>query len=64
MSKEVINHVCSYCESPFKLSYDSDDVTSLPKFCPMCGEETLAELIDDDQGEVDFGTYEDEDPVL
>ena len=64
MSKEIINHVCSYCESPFKLYFDTDEVTSLPKFCPMCGEETLAEVIDDEQGEVDFGTYEEEDPVL
>lgn len=64
MSKEIINHVCRHCESSFKLSYDPDEVTSLPKFCPFCEEETLAELIEDDQGEVDFGTYEEEDPQL
>lgn len=64
MSKEILNHVCSYCESPFKLTWETEDVTSLPKFCPMCGEESIAEEADDSDQEVDFGTYEEEDPQL
>ncbi len=64
MSKEVINHVCSYCESPFKLSFDTDEVTSLPKFCPMCGNETLAELDEPEEQEIWLGQYEDDEPEL
>lgn len=64
MSKEIINHICSYCESGFKLSYDDGEITSLPKFCPFCGEETLAAITEDDQGEVDFSPYEEEEPQL
>jgi len=63
MSKEVINHICSYCESEFKLSFDSDRITSFPKFCPFCCDEDLANETEDEQ-EVDFGTYEEEDPQL
>jgi DNA replicative helicase MCM subunit Mcm2 (Cdc46/Mcm family) len=58
MSKEVINHLCSYCESDFKLTYDDENVTSLPKFCPFCGEETLAE--DEDDQEVTLDNYDDD----
>ncbi len=47
MSKEVINHVCRYCESEFKLSYDPNNVSGFPKFCPFCGEESLAEELED-----------------
>lgn len=47
MSKEVINHVCRYCESEFKLSYDPNNVSGFPKFCSFCGEESLAEELED-----------------
>lgn len=60
MSKEVINHICKYCESDFKLTYETDNVTSLHKFCPFCGEESLAE--EDDQ-EIDM-SYEEQEPEL
>lgn len=46
--KEVINHVCSYCETPFKLVFDSEEIGSQPKFCPFCSEETLAEEPEED----------------
>lgn len=59
MSKEVINHLCSYCESEFKLTYDDENVTSLPKFCPFCGEETLAGE-DEDEQKVSLNDYDDE----
>ena len=62
MAKEVLNHVCPYCESTFKLSYDANELTSLPKFCPCCGEESIAEEMDDQ--EVDFSPYEEEEPRL
>ena len=44
---EKITHTCSYCESTFKLVYEEDEITSQPKFCSFCGEETLAEIIED-----------------
>jgi len=53
MSKEVLNHVCSYCESVFRLSYDTDDITSLAKFCPFCSEESVAAQSEDDFPEID-----------
>jgi RNA polymerase subunit RPABC4/transcription elongation factor Spt4 len=62
MSKEVINHICRYCESSFKLTYDTDEVTSLPKFCPMCASESIAEEMEDQ--EVDFNPDYNDDPVL
>ena len=59
MSKEVINHLCGNCESEFKLTYHTENVTSLPKFCPFCNEETLA-VDEDDEQEVSLNDYDDE----
>ena len=53
MSREILNHTCEYCESSFKLSYDDNDISSLPKFCPFCGEETFTSKDEDMELELD-----------
>lgn len=47
MSRETINHLCEYCESQYKIIYDDADVSSLPKFCIFCNEETFSGKDDD-----------------
>lgn len=37
-SKSVETKICSFCESQFKLSYDAEEVSGYPKFCPFCSE--------------------------
>lgn len=38
MSKEVNNKICTFCESQYKISYDLEEVSGMPKFCSFCGE--------------------------
>jgi uncharacterized Zn-finger protein len=39
MSKEVNNVICTFCETDYKLSYNTDKASGYPKFCPFCSEE-------------------------
>ena len=39
MSKEIETKECNFCESIYKLSYDLNNTSGHPKFCPFCGEE-------------------------
>ena len=48
MSKEVENNTCYMCESVYKLTYESNDVTSLPKFCPYCGSDAYDDSVEED----------------
>lgn len=52
MSKEVEKIVCSYCESEYKILYEPESTSGLPKFCSFCSEELYSgdELIEDDDG--------------
>lgn len=43
MPKEVEKHTCVHCESTYKLLYDFNSTTGLPRFCPFCGEDTYDE---------------------
>lgn len=49
MSKEVENKLCYFCESEYKLSYNADDVSGNPKFCPFCGEENYDQDLEEDE---------------
>jgi hypothetical protein len=55
MSKEIENIDCSWCESSYKIIYERDKVTSLLKFCAVCGEE-----IHEEDQELDYDEDEDE----
>jgi len=52
-NKEIVKKQCKTCDSEYKLIYSQDEVQSLPKFCPFCGEEDY-----DDDEEL---TWDDED---
>lgn len=41
--KEKLTKICKTCESSYKLLYNDEEVNSLPKFCPFCGEEDYDE---------------------
>jgi hypothetical protein len=51
--KEKLNKICKTCESSYKLLYDDDEVQSLPKFCPFCGEEDYDDELDENWEEDD-----------
>ena len=53
MSKEVEHNNCSFCESVYKLSYNLQETSGHPKFCPFCGTEVY-------EDEEDEGNYKDE----
>lgn len=38
MSKEIEYKICTFCESQYKISYNAEKVSGLPKFCTFCGE--------------------------
>lgn len=48
MSKEIEKKTCGYCESTYKILYDFEETTGLPRYCPYCGEECY------DDKEMDF----------
>jgi hypothetical protein len=54
MSKEVEKVFCQCCESEYKVMYEPENTSGLPKFCVFCseplydGEEKLYEEEEDD----------------
>lgn len=49
MSKEIDDITCGECESDFRLIYQPNDVSGLPKFCPFCGADIYNEDEKDDE---------------
>ena len=47
MSKEVQKKICTFCESEYKLSYNLDNTSGHPKFCPFCGSDAYDEPEDE-----------------
>lgn len=56
MNKQVEKHVCPYCESEFKLLYDTVTTSGYSKFCPFCSEE----IVDEEDNEDELESHDDE----
>ena len=53
MSKEIENKECNFCESNYKLSFDLNDTSGHPKFCPFCGEEAYDDEDFEDEDDIE-----------
>ena len=58
LKKKIDKLFCAECESEFRLSYDPDEVSRWPTYCPFCSselsfdeEEELEEDVDKDDQE-------------
>lgn len=38
-SPEKHTETCSFCESQYKIQYDTEETSGFHKHCPFCGEE-------------------------
>ena len=41
MSKEVEKVFCQCCESEYRILYQPENTSGLPKFCTFCGDEVF-----------------------
>ena len=41
MTKEVDKIFCQCCESEYKILYEPENTSGLPKFCTFCGDEVF-----------------------
>ena len=48
MSKEIEDLTCQECASDFRLIYNSNETSGLPKFCPFCGADIYNEEVEDE----------------
>jgi hypothetical protein len=47
MTKEVEKIFCQYCESEYKILYESENTSGLPKFCCFCTEPIFGDDYDE-----------------
>ena len=51
MSKEGEKVFCQCCESEYKILYDPENTSGLPKFCSLCGDEVFHQDSNIDENE-------------
>ena len=53
MSKEIEKVFCQCCESEYKILYQPENTSGLPKFCTFCGDEVFNQDSNIDEEEDD-----------